>query len=255
MRIDLIKKYHIRYFHITNALKSLREVNRKVLDVGCGRGEFTNEIKKERPELNLYRCDFDSKLLKYMKENFGKDNVKTALCNAHKLSYVSKSFDAVVMFDILGHLKNPKKVLSEISRVLKKGGTLYLVVPCEADLHTLDGWIKKLFGKNLKEAPIGHIQQFTLEEVEDLLEKADFKVKKIRFSYHFLYQFFSLLYFSYVAVFRKGEYLALGVNPHQTFLNKILLWLKALSGWLVYFESNLLFKVRGQTAHVTSTKK
>ncbi len=255
MQIDLNKKYHIRYFHTVYALEAFKGVEGRVLDVGCGRGEFTSEIKKARPQLAMYGCDIDANLLNYLKKHFKKEKIIITQCDAHDLPYTNETFDAVLMFDVLEHLNDPERSLSEISRVLKSGGVFHLVVPCEAGLHTLDGWIKKLFGKNLKEVPIGHIQQLTLEEVKEKIEKAGFKVKKIEFSYYFLYQFFSLLYFSFVAVFRKGKYLALGINSRQGFLDKIIFGLKVLGGWLVYFESSILSSMRGQTAHITSIKK
>ena len=254
MQIDLINKYYIRYFHFRNVIKAIKQVDGKVLDVGCGRGSYISDIKRIRPELDLYGCDLDDKLLKNMKKQFDQANIKITQCDAHKLPFADENFDAVIMFDVLEHLEDPEKALSEVSRVLKRKGVFHLAVPCEADLFTLDGWVSKLFKRNLKKKPIGHIQQFTFSKMEELLKSTGFKIKRTKFSYYIFYQFLSLVYYLYVGLFRKGEYLPLGANRGRSFLDRITQKMKIIGGWLVYLESFSFFWLRGQTAHITCIK-
>ena len=247
-----IKKHHTRYFHVVWALEALEEVRGKVLDIGCGRGGITAGIKKDRGNLKIYACDRDPSQLDAFKKDYKNLDIKLKRCDAQKLTYKNAEFDAVTMFDVIEHLESPQKAISESARVLKKEGLFHLVVPLERELTTLDGWVKKLFGVNLKKSPIGHIQQFTLNEVKAFLEKAGFATVRIRFSYHFFYQFFSLIYFLFVAAFRRGRYLPLASEREP--VNKFIFWLIALGGWLVFLESSVLRKIRGQTAHITSKK-
>jgi len=275
-----IKKHHTRYFHVVWALEALAGVKGngsagpsatslstmssrpngsgpsgsppRVLDIGCGRGGITTGIKKNRPNLGIFACDKDESQINSFKKKYKHLDIKIEKCDAQRLIYRNASFDAVTIFDVLEHLESPQKAVSESARVLKEGGLFHLVVPLERELTTLDGWIKKLFGVNLKKSPIGHIQQFTLKEVKSILEKAGFAIVRIRFSYHFFYQFFSLIYFLFVAVFRRGKYLPLA--PKRGSLNKFISWLTALGGWLVFLESSVLRKVRGQTAHITAKR-
>lgn len=46
-----------------------------------------------------------------------------------QLPFRSGAFDCILCMVVLEHTRNPKQVLCEFARVLKKGGTLFLVVP------------------------------------------------------------------------------------------------------------------------------
>jgi len=52
-----------------------------------------------------------------------------------RLPFQDETFDAVFSFAVLEHVKDPFRSAQEISRVLKKGGILYCVVPFLQPLH------------------------------------------------------------------------------------------------------------------------
>lgn len=56
------------------------------------------------------------------------NNVRFEVLSASNLSFENGSFDCVVFSGVLQHLANPITVLNEISRVLKPGGMVYLLV-------------------------------------------------------------------------------------------------------------------------------
>lgn len=49
--------------------------------------------------------------------------------DVYQMSYEDNTWDAVVSVDMLEHLTHPHKALAEMCRVLKPGGTLFLVAP------------------------------------------------------------------------------------------------------------------------------
>lgn len=51
------------------------------------------------------------------------------VADAHRLPFFDKSFDLVICRFVLEHVQNPARVVSEIYRVLKKGGVVYVDVP------------------------------------------------------------------------------------------------------------------------------
>lgn len=58
--------------------------------------------------------------------------------DAHHLSYKDGTFDCVLLMEVLEHVADPQRVLSECSRVLKPGGRLlfstpYLAMPAHGD--------------------------------------------------------------------------------------------------------------------------
>lgn len=251
MRFELFLKHDIRYFHFKYLLDAFSDVEGKILDVGCGMGGISAYLKTLRDELTVIACDSNLQYLRECKRKFGRSKVDWVLSDAQKLRFGKDEFDAVLMVDVLEHLKKPDKAISEVARVLKNGGAFYLVVPLEASLITIDGWVKKIFGKNLKKIPIGHLQQFREKEIREMLARHGFKVKEIRFTYHFFYQLASFFYYFYLAKARKGEYLAL--TSDKPILGRFLSGLVKIGGFCVYLENRLLARFKGQTAHISAT--
>ena len=245
------KKYHSRFFHRRYALDALRATSGKVLDIGCGRGGITASIARGRRDLEFWACDKSEEALAAFRKDSKDLRIRLKKSDAHKLAFRKGQFEAVLMVDVLEHLGKPGKALKEAARVLKRGGAFHLVVPLEAEITTFDGIAKRLFAKNLKRKSIGHIQQFTLREIDGMIKSSGFKFLRVRYSYHFFYQFFSLVYFLYVGA-RGGNYLPLTSDKRS--LNRLILWLTALGTLLVNFESGILAKIRGQTAHITAER-
>lgn len=94
-------------------------LNGKALDIGPGLGEFL----KFRP--NTIGADINPHNVKWCSSQ----GLDVRLMEIDKLPFDSQSFDSIIMDNVLEHIENPKKILSEIDRVLIKGGTLVIGVP------------------------------------------------------------------------------------------------------------------------------
>ncbi len=88
----------------------------KILDIGSGAGH--PDLKKFG---EVTACDISIEMLK-------KNTQKSVNCDAANLPFKTESFDYVTSFATFHHLpkKEGKKFLSEIHRVLKKGGIAYI---------------------------------------------------------------------------------------------------------------------------------
>lgn len=108
---------------------------KKLLEVGCGYGLFlticlNNKIKAEGVEpasQEFYK--FTLNIAKEILKRSGRSKRLIKNSSGEKLPYKNKTFDTVVSLYTLEHVQNVEKVLFECSRVLKKGGYLYMVVP------------------------------------------------------------------------------------------------------------------------------
>jgi len=91
-----------------------------ILDVGCGTGFYFPILKEYTSKLT--GIDFSPEMIQEAKKlikNKKFKNVMAEIANIEKLKYKDNSFDCVLCFDVLHHIQNLNKGLSEIKRVLK----------------------------------------------------------------------------------------------------------------------------------------
>lgn len=104
----------------------------KVLEVGAGTGEHIKHVNHGFDEywmtdLNPPMLDRIPGLLLGEKQS----NILTSKEDATRLSFEDSTFDRVIATHVLEHLYRPHEVLQEWVRVLKPGGILSLVLPCD----------------------------------------------------------------------------------------------------------------------------
>ena len=96
---------------------------KRVLDVGCGRGDLVAIFKNWGIE--AYGIDaLDPSITKSFREDI-KDRVFVA--DAEALPFKEESFDLVIAHHVIEHLHNPEQFILEARRVLKRGGTVFIV--------------------------------------------------------------------------------------------------------------------------------
>jgi len=139
-----------------------------MLDIGCGYGYFMQLCLKKGYDsigLDISRWALSRALEK---------SVKTILCDASSnLPLQSSSIDIVTMLDVIEHLDKPQLTLTEIRRVLKPKGVLFISTPnLAAIMRGIKG--KKWYGFLDKT----HVSLFTPFHLSRLLKKCDFNVLK-----------------------------------------------------------------------------
>jgi len=99
-----------------------------VLDLGCDRGGHVRQILNAKGTVIGIEKSYDALLQAYKSD--GVCYVRGDLEN--RLPFKSNIFDAVLTLDIIEHLHKRDQFLSEISRVIKPGGTVFLSAPNRA---------------------------------------------------------------------------------------------------------------------------
>ncbi len=94
-----------------------------VLDVGCGGGFLSNEMA--RAGHSVTGVDLSAESIKVAAAHDETCSVKYLVADAFHLPFADESFDVITAMDFLEHVEDPKKVITEFSRVLKPGGLFF----------------------------------------------------------------------------------------------------------------------------------
>ena len=134
-------KWHVAY--IQNAYRELENgttrrqldtlninaTGKRALDVGCGPGNLLVALSTDTPEL-LVGVDVDAIFLAFGSSQIGKliepPSAIPALLRASlpTLPFADETFDLVTCFLVMPHVPDDRAALTELTRVLKPGGTL-----------------------------------------------------------------------------------------------------------------------------------
>lgn len=105
---------------------------RRLLEVGSGVGAQSQILLRRFPDLQLTCIDFSETQIATAKKNLennpvAKDRYEIQQMDAMDMSFPSKHvFDGAFLCWVLEHVPDPKKVLSEVRRVLQPGSTVYV---------------------------------------------------------------------------------------------------------------------------------
>jgi len=162
----------------------------KILDVGCGDGNFLNILKNDF-KLDCYGVEFSNKLIKECPKTLKivKGNVE------NKIPFSKKFFDVILAFELIEHLCNVDKFLNESNRVLKNNGLLIITTPNHVswynrllfligrqpifqEVSTQDGCVGAGFLDKYKltKEPMGHIRNFNYYSITDILRLHGFEI-------------------------------------------------------------------------------
>lgn len=133
--------------------------NRNVLEVGCGTGYGTGLIAKN--STFVVGVDTSVPAISYAKREYSGENCEFLVEDGTSLAFATEVFDVLLSFEMIEHLSDPNHYLTEIHRVLKKGGVLIISTP------------NKLFTSPGRRTPIWkyHLREFYYEEFKQILKQ------------------------------------------------------------------------------------
>lgn len=119
----LYQEHVIRYMFASQFTKS-----KVVLDAGCGTG-YGSFLLHEGGAKKVVGIDNAKDAIDYCNYNYKAKNLEFNLDDCTKCHLANLSFDVVVSFEVIEHLKMPDSFLSEVKRILKKNGIFVVSTP------------------------------------------------------------------------------------------------------------------------------
>jgi SAM-dependent methyltransferase len=99
-----------------------------VLDIACGSG-YGSRMLLDAGAKSVTGVDIAADAVQYASEHFGAPGVSYLVGSAESLSLPDSSFDVVVSFETIEHLKHPDLFVDEVRRVLRPGGKFICSTP------------------------------------------------------------------------------------------------------------------------------
>jgi len=130
---------------------------RRVLDVGCGAGNYTLKLLQYLPDLDMTLVDLSQPML-----NRARKRVATATCGAvttiqgdvRELELGEQSFDIILAAAVLHHLRDDTQwqgVFTAFHRALTPGGSLWIFDMIESSIPAVQRLMWQGYGKHLTE--------------------------------------------------------------------------------------------------------
>ncbi|MDE7284965.1 MAG: class I SAM-dependent methyltransferase [Lachnospiraceae bacterium] len=114
------KAYHL----VTDNIKI--NSDDKVLDVGCGTGTVLKRLN-DICNIKGFGIDIEEKMVEQAKSKLPQMDIQK--CDCSNTSFENEMFDSVIACMTFHHFYDQMAFAKEMSRVLKKGGKLYIVDP------------------------------------------------------------------------------------------------------------------------------
>lgn len=182
-RLGYAYQYQQRKGSIIELVKKNLPVNSTILDVAAAQGNFSLVLAEAG-----YRViwnDLRAELADYVKLKYEKGNIRYAPGNVFELNF-EELFDAVIITEIIEHVAHPDQFLLKISKMVKKGGYIFMSTPNGA--YFLNGLPKftthedpSVFeSEQFKPNADGHIFLIHPEELEWFSKQTGLRIKEIQ---------------------------------------------------------------------------
>ncbi|RTY95913.1 class I SAM-dependent methyltransferase [Flavobacterium sp. GT3R68] len=133
--------------------KKLQKQDLKILNVGCGTGRSSEYLATFGHVVSI---EYDQFCCEFASEKTGLEIINGSIT---ELPFADNSFDLVCAFDVIEHVEDDQLAVSEMNRVARDNGILFITVPAFMNLWSHHDVINH------------HFRRYKLEQVEKLFKK------------------------------------------------------------------------------------
>jgi SAM-dependent methyltransferase len=151
------------------------ELGRRVVEIGCGSGNFTGMLLDRDA---VFALDVDPECIERIRQRFcDHGNLRTAVCNASELlgeqavADEVRHFrpDSLVCLNVLEHIRDDRGALCGMASLLPPGGVIVLIVPAFESLY---GPIDR---------NLGHHRRYSRASITEVARDCGLGIKKLRY--------------------------------------------------------------------------
>lgn len=186
--------FFVLYYILSKPLGRYKRFKKgaKILDAGCGAGEFLLKLKKKG--LLPYGVEINEQAaLKGQQKGL---NIHAGTLKGAR--FPDKFFDIITLNHVLEHVPSPNRTLKELKRILKDDGMLIIAVP------NINSCVFKFFHSNWVQLDVPrHLFDFSPKTLKKYASNLDWRIKKIKYNSTDFQFWGSLIYV--INKFRKNK--------------------------------------------------
>ncbi len=185
-----------------------------ILDFGCNTGFLAGKLQEKGYEVKGVDMSLDAVM-------YGtKRGVRDLVVGKTPVPFPSNSFDSFLALDVVEHIEDHDGAMSDLYRVLKHGGTAFVMVPAF------------MFMWGLQDEVAHHFRRYSKKELKQLVLRNGFKVERITY-----FNFFMFLPIAIVRILQKvvPPKRSSDFDINNTFINIILTKLFVLEAKLLKY--------------------
>lgn len=139
------------------AIRSFRKYIKRtdmsvLMDVGCSSGFLLKDLKTNFPNSGLIGSDYLAGLLDRLSQKM--PGIPLIQFDLREAPLKNECLDAVTCINVLEHIDDDKKAISEIYRMLKKGGVAHIEVPASPECY------------DIYDEHLMHYRRYTMRDLE-----------------------------------------------------------------------------------------
>lgn len=165
------RRLHTTLKVLEDALSSTSQ-SPSILDVACGEGVITAEIKKRFSHADVCGIDYSISAIEGASRLHG--DIEFAVGNAYHLPYPPESFDVAVLNNIWEHVPDPLRLLEGVKRVLKPDGHVIISTPSRYRFRNM---VRVCLGMPVVFMSKLHVTEYTVGQVLEQLRFAGMNAK------------------------------------------------------------------------------